>query len=176
MIHLLLGPSLDLVASRIACGARAATKATWDRALVTCAPCLALAREPCTCGPAVPQCAGCRGWRQATRAPEPAPPFPTPEELPRVYTERDFQEWIRQVACSGQWLYYHTTDSRRSPAGVPDCLLVRGSRCVWAELKMPKNPVTPAQRQWLEALAQVETTEAYLWRPGDMAQVLEVLR
>lgn len=89
------------------------------------------------------------------------------------------------------WLAYHTYRSDRSPAGFPDLTLVHPAAGLlrFAELKKQKrsNP-TPAQAEWLEALALVERRadhdrswsevsdglpndpliEVYLWRPLDL--------
>jgi hypothetical protein len=77
-IHLLLGPPLDWTASHLACRARTALHATWDRALVTCAACLQVAREPCTCGPETLLCPACSTYNAAHRG----QPTTLPERRP----------------------------------------------------------------------------------------------
>jgi hypothetical protein len=140
-IHRLLGPAWDWTVSRVACGTRIATHATWDATLVTC-----------------PQC-------RQERAP--ARLFPS---------EKALADAVRKLARAHGWLYYHTHDSRHSPAGYPDLTLVKGTRLVFAELKMPGQRPTVEQRQWLDALRQVERVEMYLWTPEDWPIIEETLR
>jgi hypothetical protein len=51
---------------------------------------------------------------------------------------------------------YHTHDSRRSPAGFPDLVLVHPTRpelgIVFLELKSAKGRTSPAQARWIMAL------------------------
>ena len=97
--------------------------------------------------------------------------------MARTISEKDLQEQVRQMAVTLGWLYYHTHNSRHSPEGFPDCVLVKGERLVIAELKRwDKNP-TPAQYEWLNALGKV-SKEVFVWRPQDLldgtiANVLE---
>lgn len=165
-IHFLHGPFLDWSQSRIACGARAVSHASWDRALTTCPACLVV-RSPCTCGPDTTPCPSCRGY------PRTAADGGT---RPARMTEKDFQETIRQAALAAGFLYYHPHISLHSPAGFLDCTMVRGPRLVFAELKMPGKVPTEAQQQWLDALGMVKSVETFVWRPADLAQALEVLR
>lgn len=90
-------------------------------------------------------------------------------------SERVFQEQIRKLALYLGWLCYHTHDSRRSAAGFPDCVLVRGNRVIYAELKAAKGRVTPEQQAWLESLRRAEK-EVYLWRPADIDEIERLLR
>lgn len=94
-----------------------------------------------------------------------APPAPPP------ITEASFQSAVRRVAKSYGWSVMHVHDSRRSPAGFPDLVLVRNNLCIYAELKTADGVLTLAQWHWLRALWQVEKTEAFLWRPEDMEEI-----
>lgn len=73
------------------------------------------------------------------------------------------------------WVWYHTHDSRRSPAGFPDLVLVRGRRLVFAELKREGEKPTAEQQRWLDALAATGAVEAYLWRPSDWEEIEQTL-
>ncbi len=84
------------------------------------------------------------------------------------------------------WRLYHTRDSRRSPAGFPDLVLVsRGrGRLLFVELKSDTGRVRPEQAEWLDVLRSIcglaiEVTaeevphltgrtlpEVYCWRPA----------
>lgn len=69
---------------------------------------------------------------------------------------------------------YYETPVAADGKGFPDLILVRGGRCVAAELKVGRNTTTPEQREWLAAFA-VAGIESYVWRPEDQTQVEEVL-
>ena len=98
--------------------------------------------------------------------------------------EAALQAWITELAGWRRWRTYHTHDSRHSPAGFPDLVLVRGARLVFAELKTAKANPTPDQWAWLDALEGVGdavrsrgtgSVETYLWRPGDMGDIERIL-
>jgi hypothetical protein len=93
-----------------------------------------------------------------------------PLEPPRV-SEAAFQAAVRRVARGYGWSVMHVHDSRRSPAGFPDLVLVRNNLCIFAELKTADGVLTLAQWHWLRALEAVEKTEAFLWRPEDMEAI-----
>ena len=50
-------------------------------------------------------------------------------------TEKQFESQVKDLAKMFGWLYYHTWRSFHSPAGFPDCVMVRGNRTSFAELK-----------------------------------------
>lgn len=93
-------------------------------------------------------------------------------------TERDWQRRVVQAARDLGWWVYHTHDSRHSPAGLPDLLMIRGSALLWVELKRQTGRYAvlsqdqAAVRNRLLAAGQ----RWYLWRPSDWDTVLEVLR
>lgn len=91
-------------------------------------------------------------------------------------TEAELQEAVREIATTTGWLYYHTYRSKRSPAGFPDVVLVRPPRVVFAELKSDTGKLTKEQRAWMDTLGECSPrVEAYVWKPGDMDQIAEVL-
>jgi hypothetical protein len=61
---------------------------------------------------------------------------------------------------------YHTHDSRRSPSGFPDLVIV-GDRVLYRELKTAKGKVSDAQAAWLHALV-LAGQDACVWRPADL--------
>lgn len=90
-------------------------------------------------------------------------------------TEKQWQQQLVDLATIRGWLLYHTHDSRRSAAGFPDLVLLRGPRLVVAELKTDSAPgPTEAQRRWLQAFAATGA-ETYLWRPRDLREAQAVL-
>jgi hypothetical protein len=91
----------------------------------------------------------------------------------RAMSESQLQDSIIQLAEIVGWTVVHINDSRMQRAtGLPDLLLIRRPRVVWAELKRErnagshKNDPTPIQQWWLDEL-QACGQEAYLWRPSD---------
>jgi hypothetical protein len=86
--------------------------------------------------------------------------------------------WQAQVVAAARlrgWATYHTYDSRRSTAGYPDLTLVRPPRVLFVECKTATGVVSPAQRQWLDALAQCPGVETYTLRPADWPLVDRIL-
>jgi hypothetical protein len=101
---------------------------------------------------------------------------------PPAVSEAAFQAAVVRVAKSCGWAAMHVHDSRRSPAGFPDLVLVRppsatqpGTALFW-ELKSADGVVTLAQAHWLRLLCQVTRVEADVWRPEEMATMVERLR
>lgn len=98
--------------------------------------------------------------------------------------EKDWQRDVISLARTLGWRVAHfravkTPTGYRTPvqgdgAGFPDLCLVR-DRIVFAELKNERGRVSPEQQQWIAALEQAGV-EAYVWRPGDLDQVLAVLQ
>lgn len=105
------------------------------------------------------------------RAPAPPPP-------PAFADEAAFQAWVVAFARDRDWLTYHTHDSRRSTAGFPDLVMLRpqpdGARLLVAELKMPGNKPTEAQRTWLRAFER-SGAEVFTWWPENLSEIREVL-
>jgi len=92
--------------------------------------------------------------------------------------EGEFMQQVIDLAVTLGWLVYHTHDSRHSPAGFPDLILIRGTRLVAIECKRDGEQPTEAQWTWLRALGKVQTVAAYVARPtdNDWADVEALLR
>lgn len=101
-------------------------------------------------------------------------------------TEAQFQAAVIEYAVLRGWDWMHVermgdrkgwrTPTKGTLRFWPDLTLVRGSRQVYAELKAQKAPpASEGQKQVLLKLSLIPGNEVYIWRPGDMAQVLEVL-
>lgn len=101
-------------------------------------------------------------------------------------SERDLDALVAGYAKAGGWLRYHTHDSRHSPAGFPDLVLVRPPEILFVELKRQKGKLSDEQRTWLRALEQCaypdwlltdkgmellvpSNIEVHVWRPSDEA-------
>lgn len=89
--------------------------------------------------------------------------------------ETDFRESIQGFAKLFGWMYYHTHDSRRSPEGFPDLVLVKPPRFIVAECKVGDNKPTQQQEDWLSASAACPGVETYLWYPDDWDEIERVL-
>jgi hypothetical protein len=97
-------------------------------------------------------------------------------EPPPLLSEAAFQSAVRRVAKGYGWSVMHVHDSRRSPSGFPDLLCVRDHVCLAWELKSAEGIVTLQQAHWLRLLSAVTQVEAGVYRPEEMAQMVERLR
>lgn len=121
---------------------------------------------------------------------------------PAALSERDFQAQVVQLAQLHGWLAYHTFDSRRSAAGFPDLVLVRGPELIFAELKTDHGTVRAEQDRWLASLEGVAdavkaatglldqargehsgggypaspAVDVYVWRPAHFMAIHDRLR
>ena len=91
-------------------------------------------------------------------------------------TEKDFQQQIKDMAELFGWWAFHPYDSRRSPAGWPDLVMIHRTtgRTIFVEVKTMKGRVSNAQSVCLELLGM--QNEVYVWRPSDLEAIEEVLR
>ena len=92
--------------------------------------------------------------------------------------EERFQQRIIELArYKGFDSIYHTHDSRHSPAGFPDLLLLKDQRMIVAELKAGKNNLSAEQYFWLLAFTEI-TEDVYVWwdNDDDWNEILEVIR
>lgn len=95
--------------------------------------------------------------------------------LPANCSEKQFQAAVVAEAERLGWAAYHTYDSRRSAAGFPDLVLIRGGRLIAAELKVKRNKTTAAQEAWLALFAAVPGCRACRWLPEMWAEITKEL-
>ena len=88
-------------------------------------------------------------------------------------SEKQFQDLVNKTAKTLGWLHYHPYDSRKSTPGFPDLTLVR-ERLLFAELKVGKNKLSQAQRDWRECLERAGQ-EVYVWYPEDWDDIVSIL-
>jgi hypothetical protein len=93
--------------------------------------------------------------------------------LPPV-SEAAFMAQVRRLASLRRWLCFRPYDSRRSPSGFPDLVLVRGPVLLYRELKTDRGRLTPGQRQWLRALI-LAGADAAIWTPKNWPEIEETL-
>ena len=91
-------------------------------------------------------------------------------------TEKAFESQVKDLAKLFGFKYYHTWRSFHSPAGFPDCVLIKPPRIIYAELKSEKGQPTSEQYEWLTLLAECPQNEVFLWRPSDFEEIAEILR
>ena len=89
-------------------------------------------------------------------------------------TERQFQSQIIMVARANNWRVYHTFDSRRSPAGFPDLVLVGHGRVLFRELKTDKGRMSKPQKEWMQSLIDADA-DFSVWRPRDLKAIIKEL-
>ena len=109
-------------------------------------------------------------------------------QLPRQ-TEAQFMSSVLQYARLRRWRIFHDVATNtprrctgcgtfrrtpRNPAGLPDLILVRRPRVVWAELKAEDGKVSEDQQAWLDDLGACGQ-EVFLWKPSDWDSILGVL-
>lgn len=99
--------------------------------------------------------------------------------------EAAFQDWLIELACWLGWRVHaerpaRTKDGWVTPVqgdpGWPDVVLLKGSRCIVAELKSAKGRTTIDQDDWLEAFRQVPGIETYVFRPKDAELIERILK
>lgn len=95
-------------------------------------------------------------------------------------SEADFQRAVIDLARLRGWRVHHETDSRKSPPGLPDLIMVRAGYLLMAELKSAKGRIRAEQSDWLSALRLValenRTISVCIWRPSDWPTIEAVLR
>lgn len=95
--------------------------------------------------------------------------------LVKHVTEKDFMAAVVQFAKLSGWLVYHPYDSRRSPAGFPDLVLVRGPWILYVELKTERGKLSKEQEGWLAVLRRAGAV-VRVWRPSNWPEIEEVLK
>jgi len=101
-----------------------------------------------------------------------------PRTINRIpVTEKDLREQIRTLCKLFGWRFLFTWTSIHSPKGMLDLFLINPEqkRVIFAELKSEKGKMTPEQQQVFDELKACGQ-EVYLWRPGDIEGIAEILR
>ena len=99
---------------------------------------------------------------------------PGRHQLLATVSEEQFLQHVIAVAKRGGWWCYHTRDSRHSPSGFPDLVLIRPPWVLYAELKKQDGKVTATQQRVHELLRKCGA-EVYVWRPSDEEDIRAVL-
>lgn len=92
-------------------------------------------------------------------------------------TERELREQVRDLCKVFGWRFYFTWTSIHSPRGMPDLILCRPPRLIFAELKSDKGKITSHQQEWLDLLGECGgNVECYIVRPSDIEKFVGILR
>ena len=89
-------------------------------------------------------------------------------------SEEAFLQHVIDLAKRAGWWTYHVRDSRKSPHGWPDLVLVRPPRLFFAELKSASGRLTYQQR-FVHDLLRRCGLDVVVWRPGDEQEIESVL-
>lgn len=96
-----------------------------------------------------------------------------------VTPEREWQRVVINLAKAHGWLVSAMNDSRElwwgTDKGIPDLIMARRGRVIFAELKSERGQLSKEQEAWIAAL-RLARIEAYIWRPRDEDLVNQVLR
>lgn len=106
--------------------------------------------------------------------------------LNAVESERAFQARVIQLARLCGWRVYHSRPAQyrsgqwatplQGDAGLPDLILCKPPRLLFAELKREGGRVRPAQAEWIDALSRCNGVEVYLWKPSDWESIVKILQ
>lgn len=91
------------------------------------------------------------------------------DQIILAWKEQQLQNHVLQIAGALGWWHYHTHDSRRSPEGFPDLVLMhpQWGRVLIRELKSTKGGYRKRQREWLAGMSAAGL-DAGTWRPADV--------
>ena len=92
------------------------------------------------------------------------------QAIAAAMSEAELEIHVRALVKDLGLLWYHTHDSRHSPRGFPDLVIV-GRGVIYRELKTTKGKVSDDQAEWLHALVMAEQ-DACVWRPADLVSGL----
>lgn len=109
------------------------------------------------------------------------------ERLLRQVPERAWTTQVVNLARLNGWRVHHSrpalmrsgrwATALQGAPGLPDLVMVRPPRLIFAELKrQARGVITALQQAWLEDLRGVPGIEVYTWRPGDVDHVYAMLR
>lgn len=99
-----------------------------------------------------------------------------PATVANALSERAFEQQVVDLATQAGWKGHHHSDSRKqirpgvfvgdkNATGFPDWLFCRPPEIIVCELKAEKGRLSPAQRDWLQAL-EMSGIEVYVWKPS----------
>ena len=90
-------------------------------------------------------------------------------------SEKDLQQWVIDLAKRTGWRVYFTWNSKHSPKGWVDLILLRGIYMLCLELKTEKGRVKPEQAETIRALSVIRRVEVDVIRPRHRDQLEKIL-
>ena len=97
------------------------------------------------------------------------------EYLDRLGGEKGFQGTVVELAKRTGWVPWHDQDSRKNEPGMPDLILIRPPRVLFAECKTKGGKLSADQSFYAAILRECPGVEYYIWRPADWDQLEKVL-
>lgn len=93
-----------------------------------------------------------------------------------VAKESELQKWVEDLATYCGWMWYHNSDSRRSPSGLPDLILMKPPLLLFKELKKlgRRHTLKPEQSTWIAGLTECGL-EAGVWTPAEIPEIWQTL-
>lgn len=93
-------------------------------------------------------------------------------------TEKEFRQQVIDLAKLLGYRVYFTWTSIHSPRGMLDLILCHANsrRLIFAELKSETGKVSSYQQDWIDDLSCIPGVEVYVWRPGDIENIVNILR
>lgn len=82
------------------------------------------------------------------------------KEIGRRGWQQEITDTFRRA---GFTFIYHTHDSRHSPAGFPDTIILEAARIIVIEAKVGDNKASPLQIGWLKEFARTGALTFCLW-------------
>jgi hypothetical protein len=88
----------------------------------------------------------------------------------KTMPEKELQKTIREMATAFGWSFvYSVPDSRLATAkGMPDLILLKEGRLMFAELKTMQGRLTSEQVIVLDLLRSIPEVEVNVWRPDSL--------
>lgn len=129
------------------------------------------------------------GTVNGKRADKVATPKPKPRRPRKGPLEEEFQQQVIDLARLRGWLVSHFRKVRiqrrdgsvywQTPVGAegkgfPDLLMIRETKLIVAELKVPPNTTTPEQKHWLTCFRKAGAL-AFVWMPEDWPEIERIL-
>lgn len=97
------------------------------------------------------------------------------ESPPPGMPEKTFMAEVIRFATMLGYRCWHQHDSRRSRAGWPDLVAVRGKVILFMELKGERGRLRPEQEECLSLLREAGQ-RVFVFRPSQMEEIIALLR
>lgn len=81
--------------------------------------------------------------------------------------EAEFQTSVFELCAELDLRVFHAYNHPRNAAGYPDLTIAGPRGVIWAELKMPRRRLYPAQWEWRDMLLK-SGQRVVVWKPWDL--------